>query len=904
MNSRHRPSPEVLLQAIKQQELQSQQGALKIFLGMAAGVGKTYAMLEAAQHLHRSGIKLVVGTISTHGREETANLLGGLEVIPEKKIAYKNIILTEMDIDAILIRKPDLVLVDELAHSNAPGSRHHKRWQDVIEILTNGIDVYTTLNVQHIESLKDIIEHITGITIRETVPDSIIEAANFIELVDLTPGELLMRLKDGKVYLGDKSELAAQNFFREDRLTALREIVLRYAAEKIDHDLQSMVSTAERGSGWKTRERLLVALSHHTSSQKLIRIGRRLASNLNAPWIALHVNDGSLLDDIERKILAKNLAMAHELGAEVITTDDLSIIAGIERIARQRSVTQIILGRSPKKGLLSFLQETTMVNRLVRECPELDIHVVRQEALAAKRQFFKKPFLLGISLFPYLLVFSFVCLLAIGNWFLLPTISYEISGVIFLIGVLVSSFFFTKGPVFFASLLYAGIWDFFFISPQGEFKMAAGQDSALLLLYFITAITAGTLVDRIRLQNAMLAKRESSTRALYEIVKLIASGGLMKTSFKSIKELLAKIFHGSFEIIVKRIDNGLQTDELSQILQDEKEKNAAIWVFENNEEAGWSTETLPQSKNYYLPLKGYQEIIGVLVYHPDEPRNLFSPEESHLLHSVSRQLANYVERHFVNERTTQKEQIEQISHMQKTFLESISLALEQPLSTTKSALQSINNHIATLVKEFPDDKYPLIVEPNKRNFIANKMNDIETSTEILEKTLANISAMAKFSEGLIPINKKEHNVSDLIRECCANFNKPDDHIFKIDIAPNLPGVPLDLYLIEVLLLNLLNNAVENSPKGSTVEISARIHNGYFELSVADEGKGIPEDQIQAIFEKFYRLPNSTSAGVGLGLTIAKMITELHNGYLTAENRSTGGAKFSLLLPIDESNERL
>lgn len=373
-----RPDPDKLLQAVQVDEISHNKGSLKVFLGMAAGVGKTFSMLEAAQKLQRNGIDLAIGVIDTHGRKETAALLQGLKVIPSQQISYKGALFLELNLDEILRVKPSLVLVDELAHSNVPGSKHAKRWQNVIEILNNGIDVYTTLNVQHIESLKEFVESITSISIRETVPDSIIEAATSIELVDITPEELLERLKQGKVYLGDKSSIAARNFFQKDRLMALREILMRYAAEKIDHDLHSMISMAARSIGWKHREKLLAAVNYSSHSQMLIRTTRRLAFNLNAPWIALHVNDGSALNPDEEKILAKNLSFASDLGAEVITVNDPDVAAAIKRTCKQEGVTQIVIGQEQTGFSFASLFRRTLLDRLAYNCSEFDLHIVRK----------------------------------------------------------------------------------------------------------------------------------------------------------------------------------------------------------------------------------------------------------------------------------------------------------------------------------------------------------------------------------------------------------------------------------------------------------------------------------------------------------------------------------------------
>lgn len=385
MESEERPDPDKLLQAIQVNEKCDSKGSLKVFLGMAAGVGKTYSMLKAAQKLQNRGIDLSIGTIDTHGRKETAALLKGLKLIPSQQISYKGALFLELNLNEILRLKPNLVLIDELAHSNVPGSKHAKRWQNVIEILNNGIDVYTTLNVQHIESLKDFVESISNISIRETVPDSIIESASSIEIVDITPEELLERLKQGKVYLGDKSAVAARNFFQKDRLMALREILMRYAAEKIDHDLHSMISIAARPIGWKHREKLLAAVSYTAHSQTLIRTTRRLAFNLNAPWIALHVNDGSTLNPEEKIILTKNLSIAKDLGAEIITVNDPDVAGAIKRTCRQQGVTQIIIGQEQTNFSFASLFRRTLIDQLTYNCSEFDLHIVRKSSALAKK---------------------------------------------------------------------------------------------------------------------------------------------------------------------------------------------------------------------------------------------------------------------------------------------------------------------------------------------------------------------------------------------------------------------------------------------------------------------------------------------------------------------------------------
>ena len=517
---------------------------------------------------------------------------------------YKGTNFSELDIDAILARKPAIVIVDELAHSNVAGSRHPKRWQDVMEILDHGIDVYTTLNVQHIESCTDVVESIAGIKIRETVPDLVIDRAAFIELVDITPEELLRRLKEGKVYLGDQSAIAARHFFQEDRLTALREIVMRYAAEKVDHDLHGMFSSLERTDAWKPRERLLVAVSHNTHSQKLIRITRRLAFTLNAPWIALHVDDGRTLDEIEQKILANNLALARDLGAEVITVYGDDVAQSIQRIARQKSVTQIIIGRSPESWgwLSSIFQPESLLDRLARECSDIDLHVIRK-TLFTKPTTSKWKWLRLENFTPYLYTLFFVLGLTLFNTIFLDTFGYRAVGFSFLLGILFLTLFLKKGLFFFATLLFGFIWFFLFI-PAGNMLSEKINDLIALVFYFLIALFAGILTDRVRRNKEMLIKREKSIDALYEIVQGIAGATSLEQVLAAVKSKLNTVFDAKCEIILKKMDNGLIFEESSSLFQNEKEQAAAYWVLQNQKEAGWSTSTLPFAQYLYIPLKG------------------------------------------------------------------------------------------------------------------------------------------------------------------------------------------------------------------------------------------------------------------------------------------------------------
>lgn len=878
MGAEDRPNPEEILSAIMREESSRNKGKLKIFLGMAAGVGKTYAMLEAGQKLKKEGVDVVVGVVDTHGRLETAKLLEGLEILPPKLTTYKGSTFEELDLDALIQRKPQVALIDELAHSNITGSRHPKRWQDVVEILDNGIDVYTTLNVQHIESLKDVVERIAGITIRETVPDLVIETSAFIELVDLTPDELLRRLKEGKVYLGEQSVIAARNFFQPDRLTALREIILRYAAEKIDHDLQGMFPITERTDTWKPRERLLVAVSHSPHSQKLIRITRRLAFNLGAPWVAVHVDDGTVLDDEDGEMLAKNIALARDLGAEVVTTSDSNIAKGIKKIARQKSVTQIIIGRPPRRHIYDVFQRNTLVDRLSRECNDIDLHVIRQTVFLKKKHKWRLPKLLD-HFSDYVFVGILMSLLALGNWFFLSDINYRVSRFTFLLTLLSLTPFFRKGPVFFGIFLYLFFWLFLFIPNKSTLFLQ--EDLIMTFFYTVTAVTASFLTDRARLNREILAKREKSIEALYEIVQEIATSPSYQHTITAVKDRLNSVLEGRSEIFSKQIDNTLLIDESIGFAKNEKEKAAILWVFQNGKEAGWSTSTLPLVQNLYIPLKGSREVVGVLSYHPKNNREL-SIEEKNFLYTVGQQLAHHFERLLNEEKTRRMEHHLQIEKIYQSILNLIAELFEGPLLTIQDAVKELKK------TEVQDASSPSI-HPIER---------IQNASESLSNILENIMAMVNLSAGLTPIKTARHNLKDLVETCSERLKADNPYHWVIRIENDLPDLLFDYDLIELLFFNLAFHAMEFSPPQSTIEIDARQQGEYIVLSIANEGQSIPPEMVEAAFEKFYRLPGSSSSGLGLGLAIGRAIAQIHGGELKVQNRPQGGMIFSLFLPIE------
>lgn len=719
----NRPNPEDLLRAIKHEENTEKKGHLKIFLGMAAGVGKTFAMLEEAQKLTKSGINVVVGTIDTHDRKDTKELLEGLRIIPEKTVMYKDKEFKELDLDEIIKQKPDIVLVDELAHSNIPGLRHEKRWQDVMEILDNGINVYTTLNVQHVESLKDVVENITGIVIKETVPDLVVEEAAYIQVIDLNPDELVKRLNEGKVYLGDQSKIAILNFFKNDKLTALREILLRFTAEKIDHDLHQMISSADTENRWKPREKLLVAISPSPHSQKLIRTTRRLAFNLEAPWIAVYVDTGKTLNDEDETNLAKNITLARDLGAEVITTHDPDVATAISRIAKRRGVTEIIVGRSPKKRFFNLFSTMNLSDKLAKECTDVDILVSRQEALLTNHHNRLKAANQPLVFKPYFLVFLAVSFLAGVNLSLLPMIGHTVVGEIFFIGILFLSLFFKKGPVFFAALLFSFIWYIFFIPDEFKYSL---ESILLLCIYALTAITTGILVDRYREHQELLLKREETSQSLYRIIRQISASSSNETIFREVTERLKNLFGGPFEIIIKKIKGGLNFDKPLNLVVNEKEKAAASWVFENGKEAGWSTDTLPYVENLYIPIKNGDETYGILAYKKNL-KKFPSLDEKNFLHTIAQQLATRIQRFFSEELSKQNELRFQIEKINKSILKRISTEFKPSLAEAKKSVKFFRQQLEEI-----NDKS-----------LTDSFSKIEVAYDHFTKVFQNISMMSE-----------------------------------------------------------------------------------------------------------------------------------------------------------------
>jgi two-component system sensor histidine kinase KdpD len=883
-----RPDPDDLLAAIRKDQSRSSSGQLRIFFGMAAGVGKTYAMLKAAQDRLKEGVDVVVGTVNTHARIETEALLTGLPIIPRKRIDYRGAGFEEMDVDAVLARRPCLVLVDELAHTNVPGSRHPKRWHDVVELLDAGIDVYTTVNVQHIESRKESVESITGVRIRETVPDSILERVSQIILIDITPAELLKRLQEGKVYLGDMAETAARNFFKEDRLTALREIALRLTAEKVDNELHGMIAVKTSDTTWKTTERLMVAVSHSPFSEELVRATRRLAYGLGAPWIGVHVDTGVVLSDRDRAILAKNLSLVRDLGGELVTTADVDIPQALSRIAHQRGVTQLIIGRPSRRWFQDTFRGGTVVDRVIRESAEYDIHVLRQETKRSSKKRSHAGARGGSVALPYGIVFGTVVAVTLLNSSLLPLIGYQAVGFVFLMMILVLGLFVSIGPVLVAAVLSTLIWDYIFIPPFQTFRISAPEDIAMCIAYLLTAATTGTLAYRIRKREWMLRLREERTRVLYDIVRIMAAGRDKKAFMPAVADQLGTVLNGECSIASSALDRKLERQAFPSRpwCTDDKEWAVAQWAFEHGQAAGWSTDTLPSAAGIYIPLKGTVETVGILAYHPGTARRLLQEEEN-LLATVAQQVAISMERELLQERSRQAERLEESERLYQTILNSISHEIRTPLTAiigSASALQ--------------DDG--IIANSENR---AQLLRELTGNAERLNRMVTNLLDMSRLSSGVLSLKRDWHDINDLIASVMGEYR---DTLLRHSVITSIPDeFPLmyvDFGLFEQALSNLLINAAAYTPPASTIDIEARVVQDGMMLTVSDNGPGIPSDSLPHLFDKFYRVPGTPAGGTGIGLAITRAVIEAHDGTITAHNRPGGGMAFVIRLPLQKQPE--
>jgi two-component system sensor histidine kinase KdpD len=885
MTNETRPNPDVLLAVVQKEEARQKRGKLKVFFGMAAGVGKTYAMLEAAQKDKGAGRDVVIGYVETHGREETDRLTEGLPVIPCKQVEYRGVKLTDMDLDAVLARRPQLALVDELAHTNAPGSRHHKRYQDVLELLDAGVDVYATLNVQHVASRADTVREITGLTVQEVVPDSVLDAAE-IELIDIPPYELIKRLGEGKVYVPERAEAALLNFFREGNLTALREMTLRLAAERVGQDVQDYMQAMQIPGPWKSGHRLLVAISPSPYSEQMVRWTRRLADSLSCPWVALYVETPRTLTEPEQTRLTNNLAVARQLGAEVITTTDQDIARGILRVAREHNVTQIVVGKSGERPLRELLRGGSILWKLVRDSGAIDIHIVRAddtEKPKARPLWRASP---KSKWRQYLTAVGVVTAVGMLSVLLDPVLGPRTIALIFLLAVLGLALLVGRGPVVAAATLSALVWNFFFLPPRFTFHITSFEDVMMFAMYFVVAMVLGQLIARIRAQERAERQREERATALYLLTRELAEAGNLDEIVRGVVHRMSEAFKAPAAVLVA---DGYgkpagRVNPASTFTVSEKEQSVATWVFEHGQPAGKFTDTLPLAEALYLPLTTPNGVIGVMGVRLREssPPNI---QQRNLLDAFTRQVALALDRQRLQEASERARVVSESERLGKTLLSSISHEMRTPIAAITGAVSSLAEAKAA----------------GQRELQQAMVTEIQEAARRLNRMVGNLLDMTRLESGYVKPKLDWCDVADLIHVALKDTEKDlAEHKVRVEIATGLPLVRSDFVLMQQSLTNLLLNAAFHTPPGTSVHISASQEDNAIVLTVADTGPGLPPEAITRIFDKFYRAPSAPAGGAGLGLSIVKGFVEAQGGQISAENRPGGGALFTIRLPLTEA----
>lgn len=882
-----RPDPDELLARLQAEEKQRKKGHLKIFFGYAAGVGKTYAMLEAAHQRKAEGVDVVVGYVETHQRVETENMLKGLEVIPPKTISYRNIQLLEMDIDQVLARNPQLVLVDELAHTNAPGSRHAKRYQDVEEILLAGINVYTTLNIQHLESLNDVVAQITGTKVRETIPDKVIDEVTDIELIDLPTDELLNRLKEGKVYIPEQAERAIEKFFRQGNLTALREMTMRRAAERVDDLMLDYMGKRAIPGPWPAGERLLVCVSPGMITERLIRTARRLAGELKADWYAMYVETPShvRLSPEQRDRIDRMLRLAEELGAKTLTVPGRSVAEAVTDYARNQNITKIILGKSRHVNFIDRLRGT-VADQLIHLSTPIDIYLVNTETQDDKsskttqpEQYWRTHHTIRQYIGSIVLV-----MLATGIGALIaPFISPTNLIVIYLLSTVIVAIFLGQGPAVVASILSVIAFDYFFVPPQLTLAVSDTEYILTFIGLLSVSLVISYLTAQVREQAYAAQRREAQTAVLYDLGHDLTAAVGLESVANTIIDHISQVFSREVAIFLGE-GKQLKLYKASQGLKvAENELAVATWAFEHGEQAGLGTDTLPDASMRYQPLKTTRGVIGVLGIKPFGSGSMLEPDQRRILGAFANQVALAIEGAQLVEQARQAQLLEATEKLQTALLNSISHDLRTPLVSITGALSSL------------EDSGPTLDEEVKRSLVETAREEAER----LNRLVGNLLDITRLEAGGMQLHREDCDIQELIGSALEQVGSPlNNRQVKVTISPAIPLVPLDFVLFVRVLVNVIDNALKYSPPEKPIDIQAHVSGQELEISVADRGEGIPPDDLERIFDKFYRVqrPNNVS-GTGLGLSICKGIVEAHNGVIRAQNRRGGGAMIKIRVPL-------
>ncbi len=882
--SMHRPDPDALVRQVQAEEAKAGRGKLKIFFGASAGVGKTFAMLRAARQLHEAGIDVVVGLVETHGRRETRELVEGLELLPRKVLPYRGHDIEEFDIDAALRRRPAVILIDELAHTNAPGSRHPKRWQDIEEILSQGVDVYSTLNVQHLESLNDVVGRITGIRVGETVPDRVFDAAEEITLVDLPAEELLQRLKDGKVYMAEQATRAAKNFFRKGNLIALRELALRRTANRVDDDMDGYRIRAAATQVWHTRDRVLACVGPAPGSDDVLRSAARLASALNADWHAVYVETPShqaLPQEVLAVVLGR-LKLAEGLGASTATISGADIAEGLITYARRQNATKIVLGRTVHAWWRNPMV-LDLPQQIERLAPDIDLVLVGRAAAKAEvgpgrpkgappgpRESTRR----------YALAIATSAVTALLTLPFFPALDDTNIAMLFLASVLPVALYLGRGPAVLTALLNVLAFDILFVHPRFSVAVSDAEYLITFLVMFAAGLLIANLASGMRFQTHKALSREEHMRDLYQLARDL-SAALTNEQIAGIVHRAVKGVFGA-ESVLLLPDGGDRLQKSERTEAGEMDMGIAQWSFDRCTTAGAGTDTLPGSAIHYLPLKAPMRVRGVLAIQKLPPEALLMTEDHQQLETLGALAAIALERvHFV---TVAQETLLKIEsgRLRESMLSALSHDLKTPLASMQVMVETLLVEQAAL----PTAQHELIAR-------------IHTQVRGMSRIVGNLLDMARLEGGPGVLRPDWQHLEELIGTA-RNALGPalDRHRVIIEIPPDFPLLHGDGVLLERVFANLLENGGKYVPAGAAIGIRASVKGGQAEIDVWDEGPGLPKGQESDLFEKFVRgRAESSVTGVGLGLAICRAIIDAHGGTITAENRPEGGACFRISLPL-------
>jgi two-component system sensor histidine kinase KdpD len=870
----NRPDPDLLLARVQREERGRRAGRLFIFLGMCPGVGKTYAMLQMGRQLLTQGMQVLAGVVETHGRIETAVLLEGLEVLPRRKLEHAGHLLEEFDLDAALARRPDFLLVDELAHTNAPGSRHVKRYQDVLELLDAGIDVCTTVNVQHIESQVDIVRQITGVAVQETVPDSILDRAHEIQLIDLGVEKLLQRLAEGKVYLGERANAAAEGFFREGNLTALREMALRFTAERVDRDLEDFRRARRDSSPWKTNARLLVGVAPTPYSESLVRWTRRAAARIGCPWLGVWVEGVRTLRPDEEELLARGLALVRRLGGEVVHVTGEDVATALLEVARDRNVSQIVVGKSDGRRF----GKRRLTDRVIAGSGDIDVCVVRPFAGRPARAS-RDSLAPGSTVWKdYAGAAGLTAAATAVGLLAMPVIGYTVPSFIYLLAIVLGSMLWKRG----ATLMMAGIsalaWNYLFIPPRFTLHVDKPEDVAMLAMFFVVALAMGQLTTRLRIREAAERQRQRHTHALLRVTQQAALSPEAGQGLEAALRVIESILGGQVALLLRQDDHSLgrSPHPASAFQPGEGEFSVSAWTFSNHRPAGRFTDTLPSAEATWFPLQTATSTMGVIGLKRGAEVSTLAFTERQAMEAFALQLALVLEKEHFIEAVQHAERLEEGERLRRALFDSVSHELKTPIAVIRASVETMGSNSSD----------PRVAE-------------IDTASRRLQRIVEGLLQMTRLEASVIEPRPEWCDVSDIISGALETTRDPMKHReLKVEVPPDLPLVKTDHGLLEQCLVNLLHNAAVHTPEDTPVELSVSRRPKGLDFIVRDHGRGLAEGEERRIFGKFYRSPGSSAGGTGLGLSIVKGFLRALGGEILVRNHPAGGAEFTIRLPAE------